>query len=1130
MLTPIYDIERMPAQGIFPFLDPSRIPPNGWRTLDNVHLTTGGMVVRGGSTKLGSPVAVYADAIMALAPKLYLQCDETSGTTANDASGNGNHGTISGNVSLNQPGGILYEPGKSFLMSGGSVTVPHHSSIAPTGAMTIGLLVKPTAAAQTILAKGTTFSLAITAASKAQATLRVGSTQTLTGTTTLTLNEWHHILMTYDGATFSLYVDGVLDASQALTGSITTDTADLVIGGAGFTGNVDEVVLCAAGVSPATPENWHGWARKGVTVLGMTLQSIGGSTPHFYTAIFVGNRIRIYKTTLDGVSTEITSTDNGYGIFTRMAQTPRPVRFAVSRIPTTDTTVLLITDGDSAVRFYDGTTMWRHERIIKPRPEPSGHFLKAYDSWRVSHVGGAQHTFTNSSAALVMEDRMLDDTAPPGGQAGQVIKLTIKDNVANGANSRVYMLGGGRLAVNAPPEKSKQVWIVLEAREGGFDWLSSCKIEIADDSGGSPAAWQVVHDPFLASQDTSSRVVPVGSADKYVVLVCSLEHIAGNQRDNLGHMRITWVDSSLTGAGTTNVAVAFIRAIGFGGNVPGQTAYAHSYFSTKMHSVSPPRIHSLPSQTLDDSFIGGAGGIKLPDSMHMYYVSHVQVMTPGQDSKDHKVDTVRIFRRDWNESEFYFVLDSDVSGVGASVPIAIVDNVAREDKNFARIMPSERSHGIPVAAYLETVGARLWACDVRPGADVQPVQSVSKGNPTKLNVSYAGGISKDDRVVLTGFTGDFAVLNGTHRVIDVYEVVTDSTIVLEYDSSGILGTYGGGATVVPERRSGTIMFSRFGNAFEFSPDVLILNSGDVDDDSPGEHVLAGENAKVVLGISQAGVDGITIWTDKAWYMTGGTLTRHILKLQMRGPHGVRGVHSFCQFLHDIFWVDQRQYVRAANMGSGAQGISSHILDGTFDASDGVMAFYRERIYLLAKWLADGRQVLLVFDPRVGGWTRHVYPDAQQPAYIVAGVDASGVERLWAVGRNGYVYRLEDDSLNDDGTGIIVTLEPRRQAPFGLINSGVFMRLLVACWATTGTLTVTKTAYPSGNGVQGRVNLSSASPSVLRYEVHSTAPSIAPAVEGSAFDIRLTGQLAAHTNILAIYGEVDERTRRADTSS
>ena len=62
-------------------------------------------------------------------------------------------------------------------------------------------------------------------------------------------DKWHHVGAVYDGATFSLYVDGKLDASEESTGSITISSFPLYIGNNSdqmdrdWTGLIDEVTI-----------------------------------------------------------------------------------------------------------------------------------------------------------------------------------------------------------------------------------------------------------------------------------------------------------------------------------------------------------------------------------------------------------------------------------------------------------------------------------------------------------------------------------------------------------------------------------------------------------------------------------------------------------------------------------------------------------------------------------------------------------------------------------------------------------------------------------------------------------------------------------------------------------------------
>ena len=52
----------------------------------------------------------------------------------------------------------------------------------------------------------------------------------LFGTRAITPGRWHHVAGVYDGSRMSLYVDGVLDASQQATGIVNTNDVRVQIG------------------------------------------------------------------------------------------------------------------------------------------------------------------------------------------------------------------------------------------------------------------------------------------------------------------------------------------------------------------------------------------------------------------------------------------------------------------------------------------------------------------------------------------------------------------------------------------------------------------------------------------------------------------------------------------------------------------------------------------------------------------------------------------------------------------------------------------------------------------------------------------------------------------------------------
>ena len=199
-----------------------------------------------------------------------LSFDENSGITAADSTGNGHTATLAGSAAWTSSG----HTGSAIAMTSsyGSAQLAGTSTLKPTTAISVmawvykaapdpwGTTTYQPAVSKTLTSTGDSATLYAVAGNNApgfHVTTSAGNAGDGMSSTTSLSTGWHHLCGTWDGTTVKLYIDGVLDSSAALGGTITyDDTYAWEAGGASHysqstRGRVDDVRIFGVALSAA---------------------------------------------------------------------------------------------------------------------------------------------------------------------------------------------------------------------------------------------------------------------------------------------------------------------------------------------------------------------------------------------------------------------------------------------------------------------------------------------------------------------------------------------------------------------------------------------------------------------------------------------------------------------------------------------------------------------------------------------------------------------------------------------------------------------------------------------------------------------------------------------------------------
>jgi hypothetical protein len=209
----------------------------------------------------------YAATVGADLPSIFWRLGESGGTTAVDASGNARNGSYSSTgVTPGAPGALLGDADTAVALNGlaGSIQEASGAGV-PTGATARSLEIwfkTSTATGQPLYNYGTAGLRSLFAVNLAGSQVQINDgTETLAFTAASSLSDgaWHHLVVTYDGATsVAVYVDGAgVGSAQATSGSLATvlDLTGLEVGkdngGGFFNGSLDEAATYASALTSA---------------------------------------------------------------------------------------------------------------------------------------------------------------------------------------------------------------------------------------------------------------------------------------------------------------------------------------------------------------------------------------------------------------------------------------------------------------------------------------------------------------------------------------------------------------------------------------------------------------------------------------------------------------------------------------------------------------------------------------------------------------------------------------------------------------------------------------------------------------------------------------------------------------
>lgn len=200
----------------------------------------------------------YRQTVLADSPLAWYRLGESSGTTASDGSGNANHGNYTGSVNKGKNGALAGTADSSAEFNGSDAMVASSGDntaddlYIDNDTLTLEAWINPTALATAAIAgkmesSRNDYILYLNNGRPAFGVKTDTGERFITAPADAPLNQWTHVIGTYDGSRLQLYVNGERVASTSKTGNVVATAKKFEIGRRSlttsipFTGRIDEV-------------------------------------------------------------------------------------------------------------------------------------------------------------------------------------------------------------------------------------------------------------------------------------------------------------------------------------------------------------------------------------------------------------------------------------------------------------------------------------------------------------------------------------------------------------------------------------------------------------------------------------------------------------------------------------------------------------------------------------------------------------------------------------------------------------------------------------------------------------------------------------------------------------------------